>query len=97
MFNGIMESNNNLLLKVYPNPFSEKVNIEYELLKNSVISLEIYSALGKKVADITHGKQSPGIHKYIFNTSKYGYGQGVYYLRLIVDNQVITKKIIDFK
>jgi hypothetical protein len=90
-------TNQDLTLKVYPNPYSGKTNIVYELLEHSEVTIEIYSSMGQKVADIHQGTQSQGIYRYQFNAEDYGFGAGVYYLRMKVGNQMISRKLVQVK
>lgn len=48
------------ILKVYPNPFSSEVNIEYQLEKTSNIRINIYDLSGRKVMFFDQGKQLEG-------------------------------------
>jgi hypothetical protein len=97
-FIGIEEvPNQDLTLKVYPNPYSGKTNIVYELLEESDVEIEIYSSMGQKVALIQQGTQSQGIYRYQFKAEEYGFGAGVYYLRMKVGKQIINRKLVQVK
>jgi len=49
-----------LLHRNYPNPFSVKTRIEYQLPEASFVKLIIYNALGQRVEEIIHGEQPSG-------------------------------------
>ncbi|MFN6943518.1 MAG: metallophosphoesterase [Cytophagaceae bacterium] len=76
--------------KIYPNPFSETVNIEYNLEKNSRVKLKIFDETGKEVKTLVSTKQTQGAYNYTFQSDK----KGTYIVKLSIDDVVITKKII---
>jgi len=53
---------------VYPNPFSDKVKIAYQLLEDSNINISLISLYGQKVSDIISSYQSKGSYETIFNS-----------------------------
>ena len=68
------------LRMAYPNPFNAETTIEYWLPENSEITLEVYSVLGRKVADLMSETQEAG-----FRSVKWDAGQfssGVYFVRM---------------
>ncbi len=68
------------LFQNYPNPFNSATTIEFELLKSSFVTLEIYDLLGEEVASLIEGFKSPGIHKFNWDPGKLT--SGMYLCRL---------------
>ncbi len=95
--NGIVNINENFDIKVFPNPYKGKTNIAYVLNKNTKAKIEVYNSLGKLVSTIVDEKQKAGSYNYVFSASDLGYSQGVYFLRMTLDNIVITKRLIEVK
>ncbi|NOQ27382.1 MAG: T9SS type A sorting domain-containing protein [Bacteroidales bacterium] len=87
-------SDQSINLKIFPNPFNNEVTIEYELFSRSDIIIEVYDIIGKKVSTLKKNKKEIGFHSHLFNPKDYGYTSGIYYIKLIIDNQIISKKII---
>ncbi len=53
----------------YPNPFNPSTTIHYGVPKDSHIQLEIYDALGRKVAELYNGYKSAGSYSHVWNAS----------------------------
>ncbi len=98
------------LFQNYPNPFNPSTVIEYSLpiveTRQAVetrhalsVQLKIYNILGKEMAVLVNGIQSPGNYKVNFNASSLG--SGIYFYKLNVsdgaENFVSTKKMLLIK
>lgn len=77
-------------LTIFPNPASEKVNIEYSTNFKGNITIDIIDANGKQIKHIYQGSQK-GVIKYVWNTNVQS---GIYYCRIVTENKTLTKKII---
>lgn len=98
----------NFQLKAYPNPYTGKTQITYSLTQkansswiknrsNGVnVSLEVLNVLGEKVKAIVKEKQNLGKYQYSFSAKDSGYGEGMYILKLSVNEYIYTKKLIEF-
>ncbi len=75
-----------------PNPFNPSTNITYEIGERTMVSLDIFDMLGRKVKTLVHGKQEAGVHMAKFDGS--GLSSGVYFCRLEADGSVATKKLV---
>ncbi|SMO54865.1 DUF7133 domain-containing protein [Gracilimonas mengyeensis] len=64
----------------YPNPFNPVTTIEYSLQKSETVTLEVFDALGRKVATLVDSYQSAGQYQVDFNASKLS--SGIYLYRL---------------
>jgi hypothetical protein len=91
------------LFQNYPNPFNPTTTIEYQLpgagLKYNV-SLKIYDAIGREVANLVNEQQEPGYYQKTFNASRYA--SGMYIYRLIATDEqnkqhVYQKKMLMLK
>lgn len=80
----------------YPNPFNPTTNIPYQLKERSKVTLDIYNALGQKVATLVDAVQERGNHAPTFNAS--GLASGLYFYRLTAQGSretfVQTKKMM---
>ncbi len=80
-----------------PNPFRNKMVIRYGLPRASRVNLRIYSATGCLVRSLRAGRQEPGLHQVIWNsTDDTGrpVSRGIYYCRLVTDKFAGVKKLI---
>jgi hypothetical protein len=74
---------NELKFSVYPNPFSNAANVEYELNSNENVKLNLYNLVGEKVRSIDLGYQRSGNHQVTID--KGDLKPGVYILQIKTD------------
>ena len=80
-------------IEANPNPFSNSSSITLELEKQSTVLLNIYNISGTKVNQLlSHEVLNPGVHNFDINGNDLP--QGVYFVNLQIDNEIITKKLI---
>ncbi len=95
--NSIIQNNDNTnksSFNVFPNPFNENVNIEYNLPKNSINPLiEIFDALGKSIKKINL-QDTEG--KLVLNSTEFS--KGIYFYVISANGEIIQdKKMIKFE
>jgi hypothetical protein len=78
-------------LNIYPNPANESATLSYDLTSASVVSVDVFNALGQKVNNISLGNQAPGAYKQQLETSKLV--NGIYFVRLNVNGTSTTTKL----
>ena len=92
---GIDENkNNSFFLNSYPNPFGASTQITYSLEKPATVSITVMDMLGKTVATIVNQEEQIGNHAYTFNPQQYGYAAGVYVVKAIINDEYVSKTII---
>ncbi len=79
----------------YPNPFNPNTMIEYQLPRQSHVTLRVYDVLGREVATLVNRLEAPGHKSVIFDASRFA--SGVYYYRLQAGNFIETKKLVLLK
>ena len=85
-------SNFDLHFKIFPNPFSDALFIEFESDKNELIKIKLLDQYGR-IMQIKEIKNLKGYNKIKLNTSDFS--NGIYYLQVLTSrNTIITKKII---
>ena len=87
--NGINEIAQEDLIIVYPNHTSGKFEVRSE--KSEVRSIEIYNVLGEKIYSLSPSGGGSGGGLIIDLSGK---PKGIYFLRLVTENSIISKKII---
>jgi len=68
-YEGIEQKNNQPLMEVYqntPNPFKVQTQVNVTLRTKGTLSLEVFSLLGQKVAEIDKGNVNPAITSSFF-------------------------------
>ncbi len=78
----------------YPNPFNPSTEIKFSIPQNSHVKLELFNALGEKVATLLNEEMSAGSHNYQLSISNYKLSSGVYFYRLQSGNYTETKKMM---
>jgi len=82
------------VLNVYPNPFTSKTQISYNLTQRAQVLLEVYNILGKKVQTLINEVQNDGMYQLHYSAKDLGYGGGVAILKLRVNDTIITRKLL---
>ncbi|MEI6694626.1 MAG: T9SS type A sorting domain-containing protein [Bacteroidota bacterium] len=80
---------------LFPNPFTEKFSFSYFLAKELAVSIDLFDISGKHSGKVLSTQtQSAGMHKTEISALTYSLTPGIYYLRFIFGNKVLTKKIV---
>jgi beta-glucanase (GH16 family) len=83
------------LFQNYPNPFNPETIIKYSIPNNSHVSLNIYNALGEKVAGLVNEVKQNGYHEVLFDAANFPSGIYIYKIQarsLASDFSVIKEK-----
>ncbi|WP_187270077.1 T9SS type A sorting domain-containing protein [Pontibacter qinzhouensis] len=75
----------------YPNPFNGSTTIAYELKKSGFVALEVYDALGRKVATLANGNQAAGTYEVKLNKNL---SNGMYFYKLSTDGSSLTRRML---
>ncbi len=81
----------------YPNPFNLSTTIAYDLRKSGYVELRIYDLLGNLLRTLYEGDQEIGYHEYTWNATDQSGSvlpSGIYFVRLSLDGNIQTKKMI---
>ncbi|MFH5831452.1 MXAN_6640 family putative metalloprotease [Halalkalibaculum sp. DA384] len=79
------------LAQNYPNPFNPGTTIEFGLPEQTHVELAVYDIVGRKVATLQDEVLLAGYYDVPFNGRNLA--SGVYFYRLVTDQQVIVKKM----
>jgi hypothetical protein len=79
----------------YPNPFNPTTNISFVLPEASDVKLTVFNMLGQRVAVLTQGMYSSGMHTVNFNAANLASGTYVY--RIEAGNFVQVRKMLLLK
>ncbi len=74
----------------YPNPFNASTVIEYSLPKMSQVRIEIYNITGRLVKKLVDSTKRAGNYRIKFSDERLS--SGVYFYKLIVNNEKITTR-----
>jgi hypothetical protein len=90
--NGITDVSGKYNITAYPNPFDQSINIEAEITDGSTVSADMYTLLGQRVYTEQWAAAS-GSH-FERSISTIGLSVGVYLLRISVNGEPFTFKLI---
>ena len=83
------------LLPAYPNPFNPGTNIVFDLPEKSRVYIKVYDVTGKEITMLINNTLSAGRHKVTFGGN--GLSSGIYFVRLIANDYIKTRKVILMK
>ncbi|MDP2173628.1 MAG: T9SS type A sorting domain-containing protein [Candidatus Cloacimonadaceae bacterium] len=89
-----------LLKGNYPNPFNPSTTIDYQIPAKGNVRLEIYNMKGQKVQTLVNELKTSGSHSVVWNgidQSGHSVVSGVYFYRLVTENNTITKRMLLLK
>lgn len=84
------------LYQNYPNPFNPSTVINFSLKNAGFTTIEIYNQLGEKVQTVIKEHLPAGNHHAKFAPSPW-MSSGVYFYRMISENEVFVKKMVFMK
>ena len=79
---------------VYPNPFSQSAKLTYSLNERSSVKIEVFNILGARIARIVNEIQAPGEFIYELKATDLGSAEGVFYLRITINEYHFARKMI---
>ena len=83
------------LAQNYPNPFNSHTVFSFSIPQTSPVSLRIYDLLGQVVATLIDRPMTVGAHTVNWRTEHLA--AGVYFYRLVTDQQTATRKLLLLK
>ena len=77
----------------YPNPFSDKTTINFNLVDFANVSVEVYNAAGAVIAELANNQPyNAGSHSIVWKAGDIA--GGVYYVKVTVNGSTVTKEVI---
>lgn len=80
----------------FPNPFNPATTIRYSIPERGFVTIKVYNILGKELTTLVNGEHSPGIYETTFDAGMIpgGIASGVYFYRLSVNENSVTRKML---
>jgi len=88
---GNPEKHSDIVVKAFPNPFKNDINISYSVSRYSEIEIVIFDIFGRKVETIENEFKQSG--DYLLNYNGSHLSQGVYIVRFTMRGDVNTQKV----
>ncbi len=89
---GLTENKQDVNFQIIPNPVTSDVKINFNLKSNQQVTIEVVDMTGHKQMILADEALNPGHHSIHSNLSHLP--GGIYFCRLQIGNEMITKKII---
>ena len=83
------------LISIYPNPFNPETTINFSNPIDQHIKINIYNVLGKYIGNIYDNQIASGKHSFKWNAQDYS--SGVYFIKIISNNEIATQKVVLIK
>lgn len=80
------------VLKVYPNPVDDQINLTVRLERESNLSIKIMDLLGNEVVTLSNERLSAGEQTKTF-TIPNRLNSGIYFLRFVAGSETVVKRI----
>lgn len=86
-----IQKKEDIMFGIFPNPFSDELNVTYEILKASNTQIEIYDLIGNRLK-LQNILQEKGVNK--INISTEDFITGAYFLRIKINDEIYNSKLI---
>jgi endonuclease I len=80
-----------LLEQNYPNPFNPATTIQFSLPDAAKVSIKLYDVLGRELTSLLEGNYSAGVHRFVFDASKFASGMYAYQISAVTDNNIVFR------
>ncbi|MBV6478753.1 MAG: hypothetical protein HGGPFJEG_01510 [Ignavibacteria bacterium] len=84
-----------MLYQNFPNPFNPSTKIKFNVPQTGNISLVIFDAAGREVAELVNQVMSPGSYEYSFDAR--GLSSGIYFYKMKSDGYSEVKRMVYLK
>jgi len=83
---------------VFPNPFTERVQVVYELPQDDLVQIGIFNAVGQRVATLVNERQSKGTHRIAWEGPNGKFNQtGLFLITVKIGDTVKTRRVMRLK
>ena len=79
----------------YPNPFNPSTTIQYEIPKESFVSIKVYNIIGREIATLVNEQKTAGYYQVQFDAANIP--TGIYFCRINAGNYSAVNKMLLLK
>jgi len=90
----IAETSEPLNVTVSPNPANGQCQLSLNARHQDQLSVKIYNMMGQELAELYQGKCDQGMNSITLQIDKSSFTPGLYFLKISLDNQQLTHKLI---
>jgi len=82
-------------ISVYPNPFVQTSKIQYNLITDSKVQVEVFDMSGKRLSTLFDGNQKAGNYYNLnFNAQANSQNSGIYIVKLTINGEVYSRQLV---
>ena len=85
---------NAIACQVFPNPFQNELQITYSVMEKALVTVELYSSSGSKLATLVANELQSGTQTLTQDVSKYTQQGGVYLLKITIGDKTYAEKLV---
>lgn len=89
---GIAEVESTGAFTIYPNPATDRVNLQYPVEKTQRVAISIYDLSGKLISKSFDSDETPGLHHQEIAVNDFP--KGIYLVQVIKDGQSFSRKLV---
>jgi hypothetical protein len=85
------------LMQNSPNPFGPGTRIAFSLPRAAQVEMNVYDVRGREIVTLAEGRLEAGAHEVAWDGADsrgHRVASGIYYYRLVADNDVLTRKMV---
>ena len=90
--NEMQDANPNFL--IFPNPSNDKATVSYQLNTDAKVGIQIIDVLGKSIYQKSPITQSAGNYSETISKNELNMSNGVYFVKLLINNKIHVQKLI---
>ncbi|MBP7496391.1 MAG: T9SS type A sorting domain-containing protein [Bacteroidales bacterium] len=79
-------------MKIYPNPVSEMLNVEFLMLNEGKVDIRLLDITGREIAMILDEERATGKNNVTFNIGNID--KGIYFMKVSAGGSIVTRKIV---
>lgn len=84
----------NLGMAVYPNPTNGEATLTFSLSESANANVKVYDVAGRLVKDFGDENLNVGNHTYSINKIDNNLTEGIYFVKVLINNTLYTEKIV---
>jgi len=81
-------------MEIQPNPANQIADIKYQITDECNVKLALVNYLGQEIAILVNEFQQKGEHNYHLSIANYQLNDGIYFLKLIANEEISTGKVV---
>ena len=81
-------------LKIYPNPASSELFVEFDLIRQGDLNIDIYDISGKQLYNKSMVDLANGVNRIMINLKNLSLADGTYLITIRADDQMVSRKVI---